>query len=57
MRYFNRLKNDDGYGLISWKIGPFQWIPEHRQLNLLWIKNGEWQSRTLITLRPYQGAI
>lgn len=53
MRYLNRLKKDDGYGFISWGIGPFHWIPQYRQLNLVWIKDGEWQSRTLITLRPH----
>ena len=53
MRYLNRLKKDDGYGFISWGIGAFHWIPQYRQLNLVWIKDGEWQSRTLITLRPH----
>jgi len=41
-------KEIDHEGIVFWTFGPFQWIPNYREINWIWVKDGEWQSKTLL---------
>jgi len=35
-------------GELSWTFGPFEFICAERRLIWRWVKNGEWECRTLL---------
>lgn len=44
-----KIRKEVGYrGETNWKFGRLYWIPENREICWSWLKEGEWQSKTLL---------